>query len=160
MEIEKLSKEQTKPLPTDKATWDLVVRNPGLTALTNVVVVDNLPQPFTYLTSTSTDPQWSFTSAAAVGSGPGGTQPVTWTISRLEPGESVTIALSVNVPPTGIPDYQWYQNEVGASATEVADMVVNTSKIRFFQRRRSGIGCGLIPMLMASKTPARSACRV
>ena len=138
LEIGKEPKEQTHALPTDTMPWSLVVRNPSTAPLTDVKVFDNLPAPLTYASSSSDDPEWSFTAAGAPGSGPGGTQPVTYAISRMEPNETVVIDIIVNVPETGLVDYDWYQNEVGATSKETPDLVINTAKVRFFESASIG----------------------
>ncbi len=115
------------------ATWTLTITNPASdTGNTDLVVTDFLPQPFVFQSAVSADPRVSSASAGGFGSGPGGTSPVTWTISDLGAGESIEIEL-VAAAPGGLVLEQWYVNDVQVTSAEIPDEVVNQAKVRFVE---------------------------
>ncbi len=121
-------------LPTgNTATWTLTITNPASdTGNTDLVVTDFLPQPFVFQSAVSADARVSSASAGGFGSGPGGTSPVTWTISDLGAGESIEIEL-VAAAPGGLVLEQWYVNDVQVTSAEIPDEVVNQAKVRFVE---------------------------
>ena len=131
LEIAKSAKSQTRPSTIGAASWTLTATNPGHAPLNNVIVTDNLPAALTYDTSSSTAPGWSVVSVGAPGSGPGGTNPVTWRIDILAPGASAETLVDTIVP-TDVDVDTWFQNEVSAVSDETPDPVVSTARIRFF----------------------------
>ena len=132
LEISKTPDVQTRPSNAGTSRWNIEVRNPGPSRLDNVVVTDNLPAPLSFFNSTSTDPAWSLDAVGPTGSGPGGTQPVTWVIETLDPGETTTIVVVVTVPEQTVSSGTAYQNQVAATADQVADAIFDSARISFY----------------------------
>ncbi len=140
LEISKTPDEQQYGyLPgTGEITWDLTISNPStLTTNTDLVVTDFLPAPLTFDSWSSTDLRVSEGTIGATGAGVGGTTEISWDISDLGPGESVTIELIAASSGTETA-MAWYVNDVQVVSDEIVDEVVNQAKVRFYEAASLG----------------------
>ena len=143
LEISKIADEQqfgyvNNPGAVD---WDIVVTNPTNEDLTNVVIVDSLPSPLTYVAGSATsdydptvhgtDPSHDF-AESSVGVGSGSTTAIEWTVPSLAANTSFTISVSADAPGT-VDEFAWHINDVAATSTEVIDPAVDQARVRFYE---------------------------
>ena len=121
--------------------WEIEITNPSNEDLANVEITDLLPDPLTYVAGSATSDYDAATDAAdashafteeSVGSGPGSTTEILWSVPSLVSGASFTITIIADVPAT-VPESEWLVNDASAVADEVVDRVANQAKVRFFE---------------------------
>ena len=111
--------------------WTITVTNPFDTDLTDVEVVDFLPDSLTYAPgSASSSDGVGFDEIEVDVDGPGGTTEITWTVDSLEGNESFTIDLPSTVL-AGIPAGE-VSNIVEATANEVIDPVLFEAVVELY----------------------------
>ena len=111
--------------------WTITVTNPFDTDLTNVEVVDFLPDGFTYTPGSATsDDGVGFSETSVDVDGPGDTTEITWTVDSLAGNESFTIELPSAVEANVAAGEQ--SNIVEATATEVSDPVLFEAVVNLY----------------------------